>query len=168
VHSYQRLRRTMSISRCDKRAWQQRLKLVEHISETCTLPTWQSTITQRHLIQCGQDQVRVHLRHQTSITLDPIMVSARPSGLSSSVISPNQPRTRICVMLFGEVTWNISDTYQLSSVLYVFPTILIYILIAVRNIRRPSVCSCIPQHRPSSRRSRQRLQTKGRMGNKRL
>jgi hypothetical protein len=117
VHSYQRPRRTMSRSPCDKRAWLRKPKLVEHISETCTLPIWQSTITQRHLTQCGPDQVRVHSQHQTSITLDPIMASARPSGLFSSVISPNQPQTRICVMLSEEVTLNISDTYQLSSVL---------------------------------------------------
>lgn len=49
-----------------------------------------------------------------------------------------------------------------------FPITLMYILMTVRDIRRPSLCSCIPQHRPSSRSSRQRLQTEGRMGNKRL
>jgi hypothetical protein len=117
VHSYPRPRRTMSKSQCDKRAWLRKPKSVEHISETCTLPIWQSTTTQPHLTQCGQDRVRVHSVHQTSITLDPIMGSARPSGLCSSVISPNQPQTRICVMSFGVVTLNISDTYQLSSVL---------------------------------------------------
>jgi len=117
VHSYPRPKRTMWKSQCDKRAWLPKLKLVEHISETCTPPTWQSTITQRHLTQCGPDQVKVHSEHQTSITLGPIMASARLSGLYSSVISPNQPQTRIYVMSSEVAILNIFDTYQLSSVL---------------------------------------------------
>jgi len=117
AHSYPRLRLTMSKSQCDKPAWLQRPKLVEHISETCTHPTWPSTITQRHSTQCGRDLVKVHSGHRTSITLDLITASARLSDPSSLVTFPNRPRTRIYVMSFGVVIWNISDTYQLSSVL---------------------------------------------------